>query len=64
MTGNACHQESDGVDRMVLPNWKNSLIELLNIAGVGPVIGVILGIKFGATFFSFSFGKRSRRCRA
>jgi carbon starvation protein CstA len=41
----------DGVDRMVLPNWKNSLIELLNIAGVGPVIGVILGIKFGAIVF-------------
>ena len=41
----------DGVDRMVLPHWKNSLIQLLNIAGVGPVIGVILGIKFGAIVF-------------
>lgn len=41
----------DGVDRMVLPNWKNALIELLNIAGIGPVIGVILGIKFGAIVF-------------
>ena len=37
----------DGVDRMPLPAWKNMLIQLLNIAGVGPVIGVILGIKFG-----------------
>ncbi|MCF0216616.1 MAG: carbon starvation protein A [Fibrobacteraceae bacterium] len=41
----------DGVDRMVLPHWKNTLIQLLNIAGIGPVIGVILGIKFGAIVF-------------
>jgi carbon starvation protein CstA len=37
----------DGVDTMPLPKWKNMLIQLLNIAGVGPVIGVIAGIKFG-----------------
>lgn len=37
----------DGVDYVVLPRWKNMLIQLLNIAGVGPVIGVIAGIKFG-----------------
>lgn len=41
----------DGVDYVVLPHWKNMLIQLLNIAGVGPVIGVILGIKFGAVVF-------------
>lgn len=41
----------DGVDRVPLPLWKNLLIQLLNIAGVGPVIGVILGIKFGAIVF-------------
>ncbi|MBO7147998.1 MAG: carbon starvation protein A [Lentisphaeria bacterium] len=41
----------DGVDYLILPNWKNMLIQLLNIAGVGPVIGVILGIKFGAIVF-------------
>lgn len=41
----------DGVDYIVLPQWKNMLIQLLNIAGVGPVIGVILGIKFGAIVF-------------
>jgi len=41
----------DGVDRMPLPQWKNLMIQLLNIAGVGPVIGVILGIKFGAVVF-------------
>ena len=37
----------DGVDTLPLPHWKNALIQLLNIAGVGPVIGVIIGIKFG-----------------
>lgn len=41
----------DGVDYVCLPHWKNMLIQLLNIAGVGPVIGVILGVKFGAIVF-------------
>ncbi len=43
--------QRDGVDFLVLPSWKNMLIQLLNIAGVGPVIGVILGIRFGASVF-------------
>ncbi len=43
--------KSDGVDFVVLPRWKNALIQLLNIAGIGPVIGVILGIKFGSVVF-------------
>ncbi len=42
-----CVANPDGVDYMPLPKWKNMMIQLLNIAGVGPVIGVILGIKFG-----------------
>lgn len=37
----------DGVDYVPLPRWKNMLIQLLNIAGIGPVIGVIAGVKFG-----------------
>lgn len=41
----------DGVDFMVLPNWKNMLIQLLNIAGIGPVIGVISGVLFGDIVF-------------
>ena len=44
-------ENPDGVDRVALPHWKNMLIQLLNIAGIGPVIGVILGIKFGAIVF-------------
>lgn len=43
--------KADGVDYVVLPKWKNALIQLLNIAGIGPVIGVILGIKFGSVVF-------------
>ncbi len=42
-----CETCADGVDYVELPKWKNMLIQLLNIAGVGPVIGVIAGIKFG-----------------
>jgi len=41
----------DGVDYVILPNWKNMLIQLLNIAGIGPVIGVILGVMFGDVVF-------------
>lgn len=45
------HLNRDGVDYLRLPHWKNMLIQLLNIAGVGPVIGVIFGAKFGAIVF-------------
>ncbi|MBQ9772834.1 MAG: carbon starvation protein A [Lentisphaeria bacterium] len=44
-------KNADGVDYVPLPHWKNMLIQLLNIAGIGPVIGVILGIKFGEIVF-------------
>ena len=43
--------DRDGVDFVVMPQWKNMMIQLLNIAGVGPVLGVIMGIKFGAIVF-------------
>lgn len=46
-----CKRSADGVDYVPLPMWKNMLIQLLNIAGVGPVIGVIIGIKFGVKCF-------------
>jgi len=42
---------ADGIDYVILPKWKNMLIQLLNIAGVGPVVGAILGIKFGPIVF-------------
>lgn len=42
---------ADGVDYVEMPKWKNSLIELLNIAGTGPVLGPIQGILFGPIAF-------------
>ncbi|MDD6920618.1 MAG: carbon starvation CstA family protein [Eubacteriales bacterium] len=41
----------DGVDYVPMRNWRNSLIELLNIAGTGPIIGPIQGILFGPLAF-------------
>ena len=37
----------DGVDYMELPRYKIFLIQLLNIAGLGPVLGPILGALYG-----------------
>jgi carbon starvation protein CstA len=37
----------DGVDYMEMPLWKIFLIQLLNIAGLGPVFGPILGALYG-----------------
>ena len=41
----------DGVDYVPMKKWKNSLIELLNIAGTGPILGPIQGILFGPIAF-------------
>lgn len=41
----------DGVDYVPMKTWKNSLIELLNIAGTGPILGPIQGILFGPIAF-------------
>lgn len=42
---------ADGVDFVVMKPWKNKLIELLNIAGTGPILGPIQGILFGPIAF-------------
>ena len=42
---------ADGVNFVPMKSWKNSLIELLNIAGTGPVLGPIQGILFGPIAF-------------
>lgn len=39
--------KADGVDYIVLPKWRIWVIQLLNIAGVGPVFGPILGALYG-----------------
>ena len=38
---------NDGVDFVPMKAWKNSLVQLLNIAGTGPILGPIQGILFG-----------------
>lgn len=38
---------NDGVDFMVLPNWKVFMIQFLNIAGTGPIFGAIMGMWYG-----------------
>lgn len=43
--------KADGVDFVVMKNWKNSLVNLLNIAGTGPILGPIQGILFGPIAF-------------
>lgn len=44
-------EKYDGVDYVPMKKWKNSLIELLNIAGTGPILGPIQGILFGPIAF-------------
>ena len=44
-------QHNDGVDFVPMRKWKNCLIELLNIAGTGPILGPIQGILFGPVAF-------------
>ncbi len=41
----------DGVDFVPLPAWKVFMIQFLNIAGVGPIFGAIMGIMFGPAAF-------------
>ena len=44
-------EKADGVDYVPMPKWRNSLINLLNIAGTGPILGPIQGILFGPAAF-------------
>jgi carbon starvation protein CstA len=39
--------KADGIDYIVLPNWKIFMIQFLNIAGTGPIFGAIMGAQFG-----------------
>ncbi len=45
------HKYKDGVDFVPMSKNRNSLIHLLNIAGMGPIIGAIQGILFGPIAF-------------
>lgn len=43
--------KADGVDFVGMKSWKTSLVELLNIAGTGPILGPIQGVLFGPIAF-------------
>jgi len=44
-------QSFDGVDYIPMSKKRNALIHLLNIAGMGPIIGAVQGILFGPVAF-------------
>ncbi len=46
-----CHRLYDGVDYVPMPRWRIFLVQLLNIAGTGPIFGAILGACFGPVAF-------------
>lgn len=49
--------QADGVDYIPLPTWKIFMIQFLNIAGVGPIFGAIMGAMFGtASYLWIVFG--------
>ncbi len=51
------YSKTDGVDYMPMPTWRVFLIQFLNIAGLGPIFGAIMGIMFGpAAFLWIVFG--------
>ena len=41
----------DGVDYVVMPEWRLFLIQLLNIAGLGPIWGAVGGAMWGPSVF-------------
>ncbi len=48
---------NDGVDYVVMPEWKLFLIQLLNIAGLGPIFGAITGAEWGpCVYLWITFG--------
>lgn len=42
---------TDGVDYIPLPTWKIFMIQFLNIAGLGPIFGAIMGAQFGTASY-------------
>ena len=42
---------NDGVDFVVMPQWKLFLVQLLNIAGLGPIFGALQGALWGPIVF-------------
>lgn len=52
-----CYTKQDGIDFIPMPTWKVYMIQFLNIAGLGPIFGAIMGAKFGtASYLWIVFG--------
>ena len=45
------YTKEDGVDFIPMPTWKAFLVQLLNIAGTGPIFGALMGACFGPVVF-------------
>ncbi|MCQ2974412.1 MAG: carbon starvation protein A [Bacteroidales bacterium] len=45
------YKKNDGVDYIPMPTWKIFMIQFLNIAGLGPIFGAVLGAKFGTSAY-------------
>ena len=49
--------QTDGVDYVPMSGWRIFLVQFLNIAGLGPIFGAIMGIMYGpAAFLWIVFG--------
>lgn len=46
-----CDTMRDNIDYMPMATWKVFLIQFLNIAGLGPIFGAIMGIMYGPAAF-------------
>ena len=49
---------ADGVDYVPMKPWRIYLIQFLNIAGVGPICGAIMGAQFGTSSFIRQYLRR------
>ena len=46
---------NDGVDYVVMPQWKLFFVQLLNIAGLGPIFGAMQGALWGPVVFLWMY---------